>query len=271
MTDLTNKNVIHVKKCGIEYLQFRRLLEYKDRVLHAYSLGIEKSYRVAKEEKRNLVEEAKKTQQNYKTFCQEIGVNYNSLIYSNQFHTDNIECIYERTNFNKIEVDGLCTNIKNLPLSTINADCILFLFYDPKKNVIANIHSGWKGTIQRISTKAIIKMEKEYGCNPKDIICCISPSIRKCHFEVRKEVKDLFNREFIDIGNLQEIIEEKTPNEKWNIDTVLLNKIILTKAGLEESNIIDSGICTVCNKDIIHSYRIEKQGYGVETAIIGLI
>ena len=36
-------------------------------------------------------------------------------------------------------------------------------------------------------------------------------------------------------------------------------------------NIIDSGICSVCHSDIIHSYRIEKQNYNTETAIIELI
>ena len=28
MKDLSNENVIHVKKNGVEYLQFRKLLEY---------------------------------------------------------------------------------------------------------------------------------------------------------------------------------------------------------------------------------------------------
>ena len=35
-------------------------------------------------------------------------------------------------------------------------------------------------------------------------------------------------------------------------------------------NIIDSGICTVCNSDIIHSFRSEKEIKGLETAIIEL-
>ena len=68
-----------------------------------------------------------------------------------------------------------------------------------------------------------------------------------------------------------EIIEEKIPNKKWNIDTVLINKIILQRAGLRPENIVDSGICSVCNSNIIHSYRVEKQGYGLNTAIISKI
>ena len=35
-------------------------------------------------------------------------------------------------------------------------------------------------------------------------------------------------------------------------------------------NIIDSGICSVCNSDLIHSFRAEKEGYGLETALIEL-
>ena len=157
-------------------------------------------------------------------------------------------------------------------LSTTNADCILLLFFDPVTKTIANVHSGWKGTLQRISVETVDKMIKEYGCNPDDIICCICPSIRKCHFEVDKDVKDLFENEFEDlqISENQDIMEKQKDNEKWNIDTVLINKILLKKKGLKEESIIDSGLCSVCNKDLIHSFRAEGQGYGLATALISL-
>jgi len=262
MKDLSNENVIHVKHENLEYLQFKKLLEYQDRIVHAYTLGIERSYRGTKKSQKD---------KNYKELCDKIGANYENVVYSNQLHTDRVEIIKNTRNFDQedIEVDGLCTNIKDIILSTINADCILFLFFDPVKNVIANIHSGWKGTLKRISVKTVQKMIQEYGCNPKDIICCISPSIRKCHFEVEIDVKDLYVNEFKDI-DLDKAIEIKIPNKKWNIDTVLINRIILEKEGLLPSNIIDSKICSVCNKELVHSFRVQKQGYGVETAVIGL-
>ena len=271
MRDLSNENIIHVKNKDIQYLQFRRLLTYKDKITHAYSLGIERSYRTVPKEGETFEEKRKVTQQNYKDLCNAIGADYDKLVYSNQVHTDTVEVIKDIRNFEdeNLQVDGLCTNIKEIALSTINADCILFMFYDPVKNVVANIHSGWKGTLKRISIKTIEKMKQEYGCNPEDIICCISPSIRKCHFEVEKDVKDLYEAEFKDI-DLSEAIEIKIPDLKWNIDTVLINRILLERAGLQPSNIIDSNLCTVCNKELIHSYRVQKKGYGVETAIIGL-
>ena len=88
------------------------------------------------------------------------------------------------------------------------------------------------------------------------------------YFEVEKDVQTLFENEFKDL-KLDEIIERKSEN-KWLIDTVKINEEILQKAGLKKENIIDCGICSVCNSDLIHSYRVEKEKYGLSTAIIGL-
>lgn len=272
MKDLSNENIIHIKNNGMEYIQFKRLLEYKDKIVHCYSIGREKSYRIIVKEGESLEKEKEQTKNNYIDLCNSIGADYEELVYTNQFHTDRVERVEKFKDFKQenIKVDGICTSTKGLAISTINADCILLLFYDPVRNVIANIHSGWKGTLQRISEKTIQKMKQEYKSNPKDIICCISPAIRKCHFEVSADVKELYEKQFIDLKLSKEIIEETIPNQKWHIDTILINKILLKKAGVLEQNIIDSKLCTVCNKEQIHSYREQKEGYGVETAIIGL-
>lgn len=277
--NLSNENVIHIKDKGCEYLQFRKLLEYKDILTHAYSLGTNISYRTSNVKKEKLPkDEYEKVIESYKNLCNSIDCNYVNLVKTNQEHTDCVKIVNEKENLSDPDVnlekynatDGLITNKKDLILSTTNADCILLLFFDPVKKVIANTHSGWKGTLQRISVKTVEKMIKKYGCNPSDIICCICPSIRKCHFEVEKQVKDMFEKEFKDLGNLNDIIEEKVKDRKWNIDTVLINQILLEKEGLKKENIIDSKLCSVCNSDTIHSYRVEKEGYGLNTALIGL-
>lgn len=273
MKDLSNENVIHIKKDGIDFLQFRKLLEYSDRINHAYSLGIDKNFRT--DNITHTVTEKQKSiaLNNYKELAAAIKSNYTHIIKPSQMHTKNVKCIEvkqskEWPDFNSSKLnntDGLITNIPNLMLSTMNADCILLLFYDPIKNVIANIHSGWKGTLQRISIETVNKMQKKYGSSPKDIICCMCPSIHKCHFEVEKEVKDKFKKEFSELNNF---IFETIPNKKWNIDTININKKMLMNAGLREKNIIDSGICSICNSEQIHSYRAEGKNYGLATAII---
>lgn len=270
--DLSNENIIHVKKDNIEYLQFRKLLEYKDRINHAYSIGIDRNYRTVYSDDKKY----RKAINDYKELCNELEENYINIVKPNQSHTKNVQVVNKKIKLEQpdvnleeyTETDGLITNKRNIMLATTNADCILLLFFDPVKKVIANVHSGWKGTVQRISTETVKKMIEIYKCNPQDIICCICPSIRKCHFEVRRDVYELFYNEFKELKDIENIITKKENEDKWLIDTVKINQIILEEIGLKKEDIIDSGICSVCNSSKIHSYRAEKEGYGLNTALI---
>lgn len=281
MKDLSNNVVVHKNNNGFQYLQFKKLLEFSDTLVHAYSLGIDKNYRTSLNIKNNSPELYSKAIDNYKKLCKNINCTYTNLVKPNQSHTNIVKLVKSKINNDKPDfnldeynlTDGLITNKSNLLLVTTNADCILVLFFDPVEKVVANVHSGWKGTIQRISVETVQKMKKEYNCKPENIICCICPSIRKCHFEVEKDVQALFENEFKQelqkANRFNEIIERKT-EQKWVIDTVEINKIILQNEGIKANNILDCGICSVCNCDLIHSYRVEKESYGLETALIGL-
>lgn len=271
--DLSNDVIINIKKEDQEWLQFKKLLKYSDIITHAYSLGIDKNFRTFKANKEPLPkDEYEKNINNYKKLCEANNLNYKNIVKACQAHTDNIvniESANENTNIDtNVKSDGLITNKKDVILATTNADCILLLMFDPVKKVIANVHSGWKGTLQEISVKTVKKMEKDYGCNPKDIIVCICPSIRKCHFEVDRDVYEMFFNQFKKLGDTEKFIEQK--GEKWYIDTVLINKIILKNIGILEENIEDCGICSVCNKQKVHSFRAEGANYGLATALIAL-
>ena len=83
----------------------------------------------------------------------------------------------------------------------------------------------------------------------------------------------MFKNEFEYTGRINEIIEQGKIIEgvqKYNIDTTLINKIILQEIGLREQNIIDSNLCTVCNSDLFHSYRVDKEASGRNGAFIGM-
>ena len=274
MKDLSNENVIHIKKNGIEFLQFRKLLEFSDTINHAYSLGIDKDYRI--ETPHHTPLENKKfinSVNNYKKLLNSINSDYTHIVRARQNHTKRIKCVQNKKSLTEPDIcseeyentDGLITNKPNIMLTTTNADCILCLIFDPVKKVIANVHSGWRGTLQRITVDTIEKMNKEYGSNPADIICCICPRIGKCHFEVSKDVKEMYEKEFKELSGF---IEETIKDKKWHIDTVLINKELLLQAGLKEENIIDSGICSMCNSNQIHSYRVQGKNYGLSTALI---
>ena len=271
--DLSNETVIHVKTEKQDFLQFRRLLQYSDIISHCYSLGLDKNYRTFKADGTELpAEDFEKNMNNYKTICEANEMNYKNIVKAKQAHTDNVVNIEILNKNNKIDTielsDGLITKKNNIILATTNADCILLLFFDPVKKVIANTHSGWKGTLQEISVKTVNKMVSDYGCATQDIIVCMLPSIRKCHFEVDKEVYQMFYNQFEKLGNIDEFITKN--GDKWNIDTVYINKKILEQAGILPQNIEDSKICSVCNKNIVHSFRAEGKSYGLATAMIEL-
>ena len=116
-------------------------------------------------------------------------------------------------------------------------------------------------------------MMVNYRCNPKDIMCFISPSIRKCHFEVDEDVSNLCREIFYFLGNIDECIKRedvKAGKQKYYIDTISINKKLMKELGIKDSNIIDSDICSVCNSDKINSYRVEGKGFKLATAVISL-
>ena len=70
------------------------------------------------------------------------------------------------------------------------ADCVPILFYDPRKEVIAAAHAGWRGTFKKVAAEAIMAMKNEFGCEPRDIIAGIGPSICADHYQVGEKVFD---------------------------------------------------------------------------------
>jgi len=169
-----------------------------------------------------------------------------------------------------IDTDALTTNKKDKILSLAFADCTPIYLLDKNQKVIANIHSGWKGTVKKIAKKSVEFMKEKYNLNPKDIICVIGPTIRKCHFEVKQDVKDIFYNEFKTMQNIDDIIKYNEQTKTYFIDTVEINKNLLKEEGIPEENIIDSKICTYCNSNIMHSYRKEGEKSGRNTALICL-
>lgn len=208
---------------------------------------------------------------NYEKIERDLDVKLGKIIKPIQTHT-NIVRVVDEDNINDTfdNVDGLITNLKNVSLVTSLADCQGILLYDSKKQVIGNVHSGWKGTLGRIIENAINLMVETYNSNPSDIEAYINPSILKCCFEVDEDVALSFKKEFQDIkiDDLISIGSYKEGIQKYYIDTVEINKRVMMKLGLKEENIILSNICSKCNSNIIHSYRKDGIDSGRNVSLI---
>jgi len=201
--ELGNEDVIHIKDKGIQYLQFKRLLEYDDIIAHCFTLpplnfGNNDTFSENREE---IIK-------NYEKICKRLKIDYKNVVRPLQIHSHNIKQVNKIGIFidEYMHVDGLISVDSGAILSLTYADCIPLYFFDPNKKVISNIHSGWQGTLKRIGEIAAIKLINEYGCNCEDIICAMGPAIRKCHFEVDEEIAEEFKEKFSDMANVEDMI-----------------------------------------------------------------
>ncbi len=144
------------------------------------------------------------------------------------------------------KADALVTDITGLSLVIQVADCQPVLLYDPVRNIIANVHSGWRGSALNILRRVVKIMEQRFGSQAKNMVAGIGPSLGPCCAEFvnyRKELPQSFWKYRTDHNHF----------DFWEI-----SKSQLIKAGVEETNISLSQICTRCNLDQFYSYRGEK-------------
>ena len=190
-----------------------------------------------------------------------LNVDINKIYQCNQTHSDNVVIVNENDDINSDKfsnVDGLITNVKGTTLMIKTADCQGIFLYDPMKQVIGNIHSGWVGTTKKIIIKAIDIMVNNFGCHKENIMCFFNPSINKCHFEIEDDTLDIFKNVFgSKIDAFLNISKIKDNKQKYYLDLVGLNKQILLDYGIKENNIYIQNICTYCNHNY-HSYRRDK-------------
>jgi YfiH family protein len=161
------------------------------------------------------------------------------------------------------------------------------LLVDPKNRAVAAVHAGWRGTLKRIVTKAIGKMQMQFGCKPADMLAAIGPSIGGCCYEVGTEVASEFRSQFPNASDWFDELrtgEEPNPLQWLNMappghqprpKNVLLdlrkaNRAQLLDAGLREQNIVVSDLCTACRRDLFFSYRKEAGTTGRLMSVIGI-
>lgn len=159
------------------------------------------------------------------------------------------------------EGDSIVTDKKNIALAVFTADCVPILLWDQENDVIAAVHSGWKGTKKNILGKTIDKMIKDYNCKAANIFSFIGPHIQRCCYEVSEELIDKFKN--------QEVYKGISINEVRNLDLNLCILTLLREKGILENNIHNTKLCTCCNKENnFHSYRKDKETAGRIISII---
>ena len=236
--ELSNNEVRHKKNLGVEFLEFTAFDAYPN-ILADFAIRGQA----------NLDYNWSENNGNYIKLAMALGIDYDGIVKApEQVHGDEaarVNSIMDTPN----RVDALMTNVPGISLVMRVADCIAVLVYDPVNNAVANIHSGWRGTLLRIAPKTIRRMADEYGTKPEDVIVVLCPSIGPDHFEVTEDVRAQFEAEF---GQSHIVQSDET---HFLIDAPACLTDSLVEIGVQPQNVHSSGLCTVCHNNLIHSYR----------------
>ncbi|HEX8408726.1 MAG TPA: polyphenol oxidase family protein [Thermoanaerobaculia bacterium] len=147
--------------------------------------------------------------------------------------------------------DALWSAEKNVSLGIKVADCLPVSLLDTAHGAIANVHSGWRGAVARITANAL----DAAPLDPATTHAYLGPSIRACCFEVGEEVATQFDARFLDRSR-----------PKPHVDLVAFTIDILRARGI--TKISDSGLCTRCDGSIFHSYRRDGAGKGRNLVLV---
>jgi len=188
---------------------------------------------------------------NLALFCADLGISPDALARSYQVHGSEIWTSvspgYESG------YDAIMTQELGIFAGVGIADCCPILLADPKQEVAAAIHAGWKGTVAQIVHKTASALIAG-GSNPEDILAYIGPCISLEHFEVGDEVAEQF--EF-----------KERRGARWHVDLKATNAAQLQALGISQIEISD--YCTVANNDLFFSHRKENGITGRMLAVIG--
>jgi hypothetical protein len=137
------------------------------------------------------------------------------------------------------------------------ADCQSVMMYEPARQVVANVHSGWRGNIGNIIGRTVEAMRQQFGCHPDGILAGIGPSLGPCCAEFINYKTEI----------PKEFWRYKDPGDHFDFWAISSDQLL--NAGVLAKNIASSQICTRCRTDEFFSYRAEKTT-GRFAAVIGL-
>ncbi|MHA1944435.1 MAG: polyphenol oxidase family protein [Candidatus Thorarchaeota archaeon] len=145
----------------------------------------------------------------------------------------------------KLIGDALVTNIPKKYLVVQVADCQSILMHDPVRQVVANVHSGWRGSINNIIGRTIKEMEKNFACLSSDIVAGIGPSLGPCCAEFVNYEKEIPKAYW------------KYKDDRDHFDFWSVSCDQLCEAGVLIENVDISRLCTKCDPDRFFSFRGE--------------
>jgi polyphenol oxidase len=135
--------------------------------------------------------------------------------------------------------DILITATIGITLVICVADCVPIAIFDRRTKVLAAVHAGWRGTAAGAVGHALTAM-RALGAHPDDCMAYLGPAVDPKGYQVGSEVYAGL-LEAVAPHALGAEVARPDDDDHWRVDLVAANRQQLLLAGLDPSQVCDSG------------------------------
>jgi len=166
---------------------------------------------------------------------------------------------------NRIPSDALVTDQRNIFLFLLIADCLPVILYEPKSEILALVHCGWRSTDAGLLEKVIGFLKERFSVAPGGLIVGIGPGIHKESYKYTDPPQKR-------LPGWKDFLAD-LPDGRTAIDIIGYGKRQLIEAGVKEENIEISDIDTAADSTFFSHYRSKKTGEaeGRFAAVVGMV
>ncbi len=219
-------------------------------------------------------------QRNYAVIIREVGLPLASARIEHGNTVTVIERAYPdepvddvRARLRATTADAMVTRERGLGLFWAFADCAPLLLYDPRHQVVALAHGGWRGAAGAIGPRTLQVMRERFETRADEVIVGIGPAIEACCYEVNAGVRARFaaaDPVARDTVVFAERMGEDGASHLF-LDVTHTNERQLLAAGVRADHLEVAGYCTGCTgAHLFYSHRMEPTVDGRFGVVIGL-
>ncbi len=151
--------------------------------------------------------------------------------------------------------DAVCCSVPGVPVMLCFADCLPVVLVAPGAFAVA--HSGWRGTLGRVSAVALAELLAASGARADEVSAYVGPHVSGGDYEVSEELLARFEGEF---GSMVRVAGSR-------LDLARAVRATLEGEGVPADRIVECDASTVSCTDRFFSYRAEGGPCGRLAAI----
>nr|XP_057937602.1 purine nucleoside phosphorylase LACC1 [Doryrhamphus excisus] len=162
--------------------------------------------------------------------------------------------------------DAIVTDRPGKVVAAPGADCIPIIFADPVSKVVGVAHAGWRGTLMGVAMATVEAMVMHFGCQARNILVVLGPSVGACCFTLEKAQASNFHRDCV----------TEPQSARPHVNIRLANRLLLQGGGILPEHIHDDTVtdrsrvtpCTSCHPNDFFSHVRDGPNFGTQVGFV---